>query len=133
MTDLAETPAQRILTDDEAERIAHVAHDANRAWGRSIGDRSQDQWEFAPPWQRRVVIDGVRFLEANPEATPEASHENWMAGRLAAGWTFGETKDVYAKTHPCIAPYADLPAEQRVKGAIFHGVVRAMISAARQG
>jgi hypothetical protein len=35
-------------------------------------------------------------------------HENWSAGRIAEGWTYGETRDDEKKTTPCLVPYAEL-------------------------
>ncbi len=40
-------------------------------------------------------------------------HENWAAGRIAEGWTYGENRDDRRKTTPCLVPYADLPDEEK--------------------
>lgn len=103
--------------------IAHIAHEVNRAYCTSIGDDSQPAWADAPDWQKQSALNGVRFHVGNPDATPENSHENWLAEKEADGWTYGEVKDPEAKTHPCFLPYADLPADQRAKDALFMAVV----------
>lgn len=108
------------------EVIARVAHEINRAYCQSIGDDSQPSWEDAPEWQKQSAINGVEFHLANPEATPENSHENWLAEKAADGWKYGEVKDPEAKTHPCFRPYAELPQEQRSKDYIFRAVVNAL-------
>lgn len=108
------------------EHIAMVAHAVNAAYCLSIGDDSQTSWDEAPEWQRLSAIAGVEMHLANPDATPEQSHESWLAIKLADGWTYGETKDAEAKTHPCCVPFDELPQEQKSKDYIFRAVVHAM-------
>lgn len=108
------------------EQIAKVTHEANRAYCESIGDNSQRPWEHAPDWQRDSAIAGVKFTLENPTAGPSASHESWLAQKLADGWKYGPTKDPEFKLHPCMVPYADLPVEQRRKDALFQAVARAL-------
>lgn len=43
------------------------------------------------------------------EKIAENVHENWSAGRIAEGWTYGEERDDKKKTTPCLIPYAELP------------------------
>jgi hypothetical protein len=108
-------------------QIASVCHEANRAWCITRGDvTDQPNWFFAPQWQRESVIDGVEHALRHPDATPEDSHKNWMAGKIADGWTYGEVKDAVAKTHPCMVAYEDLSEYQRKKDALFLAIVRAL-------
>lgn len=107
--------------------IASTAHEVNRVWCQYLGDDSQPVWDDAPEWQKDSAISGVKHLMANPDATPEQSHENWLKDKEADGWVHGPTKDPEAKTHPCMVPYADLPSEQRVKDAFFHATVRNLL------
>lgn len=111
---------------EEFVRIAKVAHEVNRAYCASIGDHSQPAWEDAPVWQSVSAIEGVVNAINNPQATPATSHESWLAHKIREGWKYGPTKDPEAKTHPCMVPYDDLPAEQRTKDHLFLAVVRAM-------
>ena len=108
------------------EQIAIVAREANRAYCETIGDFSQPKWVDAPEWQRKSAINGVRFHIVNPDANYSASHESWLKEKEADGWKYGETKDPEKKEHPCFVPYEELPAEQKVKDALFVGVVRAL-------
>jgi hypothetical protein len=107
--------------------IARIAHEVNRVYCESIGDASQPNWESAPDWQVASAIDGVRFLAANLQATPESSHENWMAHKRTDGWKYGPVKDPEKKEHPCFVPYERLPEAQRLKDHFFHAVVRAAL------
>lgn len=129
---------RRVLNDDyhratalgipasTIENIAYVCHEANRAYCRTIGDNSQVDWVTAPAWQKESARKGVLHCLEYPEAGPHASHMNWMAERHRDGWTWGETEDGKAKTHPGMKLWADLPFEQRVKDCLFVDIVRAM-------
>jgi hypothetical protein len=107
-------------------KIAMVAYATNKAYCESIGDDSQPDWVDAQGWQKNSVIAGVEFHLANPEATPAASHESWLAEKERDGWKYGPVKDPGKKEHPCFVPYDQLPIEQRVKDYLFKGVVDAI-------
>lgn len=107
--------------------IARIAHEANRLYCESIGDLSQQAWDYAYDWQHQSAIDGVRHHIQNPNATPEESHENWMQVKLDDGWTWGKVKDIDAKTHPYLVPYEYLSEEQRIKDTLFTNIVKTFI------
>jgi hypothetical protein len=104
--------------------IARVCHEANRAYCLALGDTSQLPWNESPDWQRSSAQLGVE--NALTGASPEQSHESWLAEKAANGWKYGPVKDADAKTHPCFVPYADLPADQRAKDALFVAIVNAL-------
>jgi hypothetical protein len=70
------------------------------------------------------VINGVAL--ALTGATPEQLHESWLAQKASEGWVYGERKDSVNKTHPCLVPYGQLPADQQRKDALFQAVVQAL-------
>lgn len=117
---------------DMIESIARIAHEANRGYCTALGDQSQLRWEEAPEWQRESAIKGVRFLISDPAASPAASHESWLAEKIATGWKYGPVKDADKKEHPCCVPYDALPVEQKAKDYIFQSVVRSMLYSALQ-
>ena len=47
------------------------------------------------------------------EKIAENTHDVWAAGRIAEGWTYGETRDDAKKTTPCLVPYCDLPESEK--------------------
>jgi hypothetical protein len=110
--------------DHVIEACASAAHEANRRYCISIGDSSQPHWEDAPEWQKNSARQGVKL--ALEGATPEQSHRSWLALKESEGWAYGPVKDVAAKTHPCMLPYAELPEAQRKKDGLYLAVVRAM-------
>jgi hypothetical protein len=108
------------------ELIAAACHTINAAYCAAMGDTSQPAWADAPDWQKASALAGVDMHLANPDATPEASHESWLAQKTAEGWKFGKVKDAKKKTHPCFLPYAELPAEQKAKDHLFRAVVHVL-------
>ena len=110
----------------QVEHIAIVAHETNRVYCAQIGDFTQYPWANAPQWQKDSSINGVQFHLDNPDAGCSGSHENWLKVKEADGWKYGEVKDAEKKEHPCFVPYGNLPESQKVKDALFVGVVRAL-------
>lgn len=116
-----------IVLDQEAiETIAEACHEANRVLQARNQEMVNPRWVEAPEEMRDSVIDGVLYLLGNPEATPQESHANWLAFKEREGWSYGEVKSFRYKTHPCFVPYEQLPRDQRVKDALFHGIVRSL-------
>lgn len=109
-----------------AESIARVCHEVNREYCCALGDISQPTWGNAPQWQKDSALLGVKLHLDNPLASPAASHESWMAQKVADGWVYGEVKDADAKTHPCIVPFDSLGREQQAKDFIFRAIVHAL-------
>jgi hypothetical protein len=71
---------------------------------------------------------GVAFHKANPDAGDSASHDSWMAQKIADGWVYGPEKDPDATppTHHCIVPFDELPKVQQAKDALFRSIVHAL-------
>lgn len=109
---------------DNVEKIAKVCHEVNRAYCDSLGDNSQPRWEDAPEWMRQSAIAGVKHHVANPETTPQGSHEVWLEHKRADGWKFGPVKDAEKKEHPCFLPYSELKESDKAKDYIFRAVVK---------
>ena len=110
----------------DAEQIAQVCHEANRAYCKALGDHSHQEWDNAPEWQRKSAIAGVKaVLGSNVQSSMEL-HENWMKDKIADGWVYGEEKNVEKKTHPSLRPYDELPAEERLKDMLFLNIIRAL-------
>lgn len=115
-----ELPHLRIITE-----IARVAHEINTAYSRAIGQEAFD-WADAPEWQRASSQAGVITILKNPAHGAGDLHREWMRDKAKDGWVYGETKDAEAKTHPCMVEFDQLPEAERIKDALFLGVVRAL-------
>ena len=111
---------------DKVVFAARVAHEANRAYCIMLGDLSQKPWDEAPDWQKESAIKGVEGVIAGN--TPAQSHASWMQHKQDNGWIWGPVKDEQVKTHPCMVPYEQLPADQKLKDALYVGVVRTLLA-----
>ena len=63
-----------------------------------------------------IDTSGIVLPESLLELTEKISenvHENWAAGRLAQGWTYGEQYDGEKKTTPWLVPYDELPESEK--------------------
>lgn len=110
----------------EIHEIVKVCHEVNKAYCEALGDFSQPYWANAPAWQIDSAERGVELHINHPDAGPQASHESWMAQKVADGWVYGEVKDPAAKTHPCIVAFDQLPREQQAKDFIFRAIVHSL-------
>lgn len=109
--------------------IAEVCHEANRVLQRQQRDSRiavSPPWHATDPETQASAVQGVEAHLADPDLTPEQSHENWCDFKYAHGWSFGPVKDEARKEHPLLVPYSELPAEQQVKDALFSAIVRAL-------
>ena len=113
--------------DITAEDIARIVHDASRGLQIVQGDPwPSAPWDEAEPYQVQQVTAGVAEALRDPGITPERSHDLWADRMRADGWRNGPAKDPELRTHPCLLPWADLPASQRMKDRLFLSVVRAL-------
>ena len=103
--------------------IAMMCRAINAAYCQSMGDDSQPTWDDTPESHKQSLIAGVEMHLANPDATPEQSHESWYKVKEAEGWKYGEVKDMEKKEHPCFLPYEELPDEQKAKDYLFRTTV----------
>ena len=58
-------------------------------------------------------VELPKELLALTEKIAENVHENWSAGRIADGWTYGQTRDDAKKTTPCLVPYSELTETEK--------------------
>lgn len=122
-------PASNPAPAEYVERVGRVCHEANRAYCVGIGDTSQVSWDEAPDWQKNSALSGVEKILRGEITSPAQAHESWLKQKTDDGWVYGELKDADLKTHPCIRPYDELPADQKVKDAIFFGICYGIMGA----
>lgn len=66
-----------------------------------------------------VPVIGRLCADDAPPTTPEAEHDSWWEAYIVMGWHYGPVRDVVAKTHPDMVPYAELPTSEREKDGVF--------------
>ena len=81
------------MTEQQAARIAH---EVNRAYCQRLGDDSQLPWDEAPEWQKQSAVNGItmhwKILSEGGKVAPSASHDSWLAEKVANGWRYGPVK-----------------------------------------
>lgn len=79
-----------------------------------------DVWEGRDEAFRDQFLRGIA-QQCGPErkTSPEALHDDWVRAYEAMGWVYGPVRDVEAKTHPDMVPYADLDPRERDKDLVF--------------
>jgi len=88
--------ANRAQADDIGVKLAAAGYDLE-----PLTDWDADQFCFPPDEVERLA---------------ELEHERWVADYRRAGWTYGPgDKDVGAKTHPSLVPWAELSEAERDK------------------
>jgi len=105
---------------EREEFIAEVRHIGWVAYQIAVG---QEYNEKINNDQMGSLLDGIEYLDANPDTTPEENHNNWMRMKESQGWVYGEIKDFEKKTHPDLVPFHGLPiVEQRkdINDAVIH-------------
>lgn len=117
-------------TDQEIRLIAMGAHEAIRAYNVTREDLSLPAWDDVGAQMQASSITGVETCLKG--ATPRQQHDQWMATRIADGWTWGPETDRAKKINSALVPYDQLPEWQRVKDEVFQGAVRAGAEIVRQ-
>lgn len=64
------------------------------------------------PFDTKEIVLPEELTEL-AEKIAENVHETWAQGRIAEGWTLGETRNDALKQTPCLVPYAELPEEEK--------------------
>ena len=106
---------------DLTERRAEFVYEAARLQAMAV---------CAPivpePWGQRDEKFRTQFLEvidrmmgAMRSGSPEELHGGWVQAYVDMGWTYGPVRDVDAKTHPDMVPFALLGREEQDKDAVF--------------
>jgi hypothetical protein len=77
-------------------------------------------------WAERDEKFRTQFLEViarqmGPMRSGSASelHGGWVQAYIDMGWTYGEVRDIEAKTHPDMVPYDQLEQREQDKDAVF--------------
>lgn len=107
--------------DDLTERRAQFVYDGARlaaiAATAPIVPALWSEREEPFKAQFREVI--ARQCGPDRKHSPEELHEDWVVAYLDMGWVYGPVRDVEAKTHPDMVPYAELEQRERDKDEVF--------------
>ncbi len=103
--------------------IARIAHEADRTLAAINGDMTVGGWPHLQAWERTSAIAGVRQAVQTRGVSAEVLHEAWRRDKIEAGWTHGPHFDLSGKADPLLLPWHLLTPLQRLRDALFLGVV----------
>ncbi len=119
------------LSVEDREVIARAIHDAYREEQAARWDELEDGIRRSNRLQAEHIFEKLReigcsvqtvpdrgirrarFTDDEVEVMAEMEHGRWNAERLAAGWRWGQRKDVARKISPYLVPWSDLSEEVR--------------------
>ncbi len=93
----------------------------NREAARRIGDvlglaglilaprKASQEWSD----EEQATIRGI--IEQSLEVLAEGEHDGWVDSRLRHGWRLGPKKNIEAREHPSLKPYAELSEKEKNK------------------
>jgi hypothetical protein len=116
------------------ETVAAMCHAANREFCKANGEETLHKpWDECTESEKNVSVKAMKELLQFPdlihtspvELLSVATWEEWKRSKTAEGWTYGKTKDVVAKTHPCLVDnYDQLSAYEKVKDQIYLSIMK---------
>ncbi|MCU0521471.1 MAG: RyR domain-containing protein [Anaerolineae bacterium] len=102
--------------DDPAMQPWDLLSEALREANRRQGDDIERTLHVIGCGVRPAAGDGptpFAFSDGEVEAMGAVTHEHWVEGRLATGWTAGPERDVSRQITPYLVPYEQLPDEAK--------------------
>lgn len=112
----------------EVEVAARAAHEAIRTLQIQNGEPNvASPWETVGQDIKDSCFIGIERVINNPNISNEELHDSWIKTKERQGWKYGEVRSEADKLHPCMVPYEELPAFQRLKDAMFRNVVKAVL------
>ncbi|MDB4584824.1 hypothetical protein N9164_16870 [Draconibacterium sp.] len=114
------------LTGELSEKIARIAHDADRAWCAAFGWPGSAGWSHCTPGDREARIEAVLMIITTPGADASTLHDDWCEVMRRNGWRHGAAHDGIARTSPGLIAFDRLPIDQQRRQAMFVGIVRAL-------
>lgn len=116
------------LTEASILIAAKTAHEINRQFQLYNKELNPSvPWSLASKAIQESAISGMRAIISEPDLTSEELHNKWYEFKKAQGYTYGKIKDDELKTHPCMVPYWDLPADQRFKDKLFRTIAKNLL------
>lgn len=114
------------ITDDQLDDIAEVAYTASAILRTQCDGVPRRCWADLLQPERQIAKGAARRVLNNPTASPADLHEKWVNKQRGEGWTYGTTKDNFAKKHPELLPYKFLAADKQRADLLFYVIVHTM-------
>jgi hypothetical protein len=110
----------------DIKQVAQVIHEANKAFGESIGESHHVSWEKTPESQKKISIGVVKnFIENKYKMTPEEVHKNWLEDKIKQGWKWGPGFNPITRLNPNLVPYDQLNLNEKMKDYLVRNIIAA--------
>lgn len=108
--------------DEIIELILTVLHNANAVL-KKLNNEKHEELADMEPARRASIKEAIKHALEN-DTSPEESHNKWLATQEALGYKYGIEIDRVNLLHPCMMPYENLPAEQKLKDDMFVAIIQ---------
>lgn len=111
-------------------KIAEILHNAISAIPRTDGSVIVP-WDALNGVLKDRAVDTVRCLMTDRmalgvEIPAKELHDIWHANMIDMGWYYGPTYSFEQKLHPSMVPFDELPDDEKIKDAIWSGIIYAL-------
>jgi hypothetical protein len=111
-------------------KIAEILHNATSAIPRPDGSVIVP-WEALNDVLKDRAADTVDSLMNKMWQFPHGMSDDychlvWYNNMIDMGWTYGPTYSFEQKLHPSMVPFNELPDDEKIKDAIWSGIVYAL-------
>ncbi len=114
-------PIQWPFAETVLERQAIFIYEAARLQAAAVNAPIvPEPWSHRDEAFRTQMLGNVAKMMGPDRFTdPEEAHDSWWEAYQQLGWVYGPVRDLEAKTHPDMAPFAELGWEERIKDAVY--------------
>ncbi len=110
----------------DAQHIARICHEADRAHAASHGDLMTKAWPGLEAYQRENLVRGVKVATATPRAIASDLHTSWLRDKREAGWQFGPKLDLGQQCDPMMIPWEQLSYRAQARERLFLAIIRSL-------
>lgn len=116
------------ITDEQLDDIAELAYTSASILRSQYDGVPRRNWVDLMNPERQIAKAAVRRVLNNPLATPDELHDKWVRRQRGDGWTYGTSKDNFARKHPELLPYKYLSVEKKRADLLFFVTVHTLYS-----
>lgn len=109
-------------TPVDVDTVARIVHNAQRDFGLWLDDSYPPDPYDALSEEARLPAQSLVRLIAQGYST-DYVHDIWVTSMEEKGWKYGDVKDPYGKTHPCMTLFKDLSQWEKRRLNLAYDIV----------